>query len=196
MAVHYLHNQRGEDAYRGHLPPPFYDAKDENPHRRYLMEPGSSPSREDLSNYGKGGYYGNTYQERGGSTGARDSYRHLGDRRWSYDSGSAWEREFPTRQGYRSMPERIERHDSHRGKRPRSYTRRDERILEDVGERMYDDPFLDASDVEVTVHQGEVILSGTVPDLESKRRAEDVAEAVSGVRTLENRLRIKKHSNE
>jgi len=42
----------------------------------------------------------------------------------------------------------------------------------------------------VKVTNGEVTLSGTVMDRDSKRRAEDLAEAISGVNNVENRLRV------
>jgi osmotically-inducible protein OsmY len=59
-----------------------------------------------------------------------------------------------------------------------------------VSDRLTDAPFLDASDVEVTVKNGEVTLSGTVPNREQKRRSEDLIEHVTGVRELHNALRI------
>jgi hypothetical protein len=78
----------------------------------------------------------------------------------------------------------------HRGKGPRNYRRSDARIQEDVNDRLSDHPFIDASDIEVTVTSGEVVLSGTVNDRRDKRMAEDIAENVSGVNNVENRLRV------
>jgi hypothetical protein len=77
-----------------------------------------------------------------------------------------------------------------RGKGPRSYKRSDHRILDDVNDRLFLDPYIDASDVEVDVDNGDVILKGTVEDQSSKRRAEDIAETVPGVKNVENRLRV------
>jgi hypothetical protein len=79
----------------------------------------------------------------------------------------------------------------HRGKGPKGFTRTDERIKEDINCRLTDDAYVDASNVEVAVENGEVTLSGSVPDRSSKRRAEDIAELVSGVSNVENRLRVK-----
>jgi osmotically-inducible protein OsmY len=88
--------------------------------------------------------------------------------------------------------ERRRRQDrQHRGKGPRGYTRSDERIKEDVSDRLTDDWAIDASDVEVDVENCEVTLTGEVSSRDDKRRAEDVAEAVSGVRHVQNNLRIK-----
>jgi osmotically-inducible protein OsmY len=78
----------------------------------------------------------------------------------------------------------------HRGRGPKGYTRSDDRIREDVNDRLSDDYYLDASDIEVMVASAEVILTGTVNTRNDKRRAEDLAESVSGVRNVENRLRI------
>jgi osmotically-inducible protein OsmY len=77
----------------------------------------------------------------------------------------------------------------HRGRGPRGYRRSDARILEDVNERLTDDPRLDASGIEVAVDGGEVTLSGTVDSREAKHRAEDIVESVSGVAGVVNRLR-------
>jgi osmotically-inducible protein OsmY len=81
--------------------------------------------------------------------------------------------------------------DQHRGKGPKGYVRTDERIREDVNDRLADDPLLDASDIEVTVSGGEVTLNGFVTDRQDKRRAEDLADAVSGVSNVQNNLRVK-----
>ncbi|HEY6725000.1 MAG TPA: BON domain-containing protein [Polyangiaceae bacterium] len=80
----------------------------------------------------------------------------------------------------------------HRGKGPKGYTRSDERIREDVCDCLSDDDELDASDITVTVKGGEVTLEGTVPDRRAKQRAEDLAEGVSGVRDVDNKLRKNK----
>ncbi len=81
--------------------------------------------------------------------------------------------------------------DDHRGKGPRGYRRTDARILEDVNDRLADDPAIDASDIEVTVKDAEVTLSGHVTDRWEKRRAEDCAERVSGIAHVQNNLRIR-----
>jgi osmotically-inducible protein OsmY len=78
----------------------------------------------------------------------------------------------------------------HYGKGPRGYARSDERIREDVNDRLTDDWQVDASEIEVNVSNGEVTLSGTVNTRDEKRRAEDLAENVSGVRHVQNNLRV------
>jgi osmotically-inducible protein OsmY len=78
----------------------------------------------------------------------------------------------------------------HRGKGPKGYHRSDERIKEDVSDRLCDNPMIDASDIEVKVEGSEVILTGTVESREDKRRAEDLAESVTGVSNVQNQLRV------
>jgi osmotically-inducible protein OsmY len=81
---------------------------------------------------------------------------------------------------------------SNYGKGPKGYTRSDERIREDVCDRLSDDDEIDARDITVTVKNAEVILEGSVNDRRSKHRAEDVAESVSGVKDVTNHLRARK----
>lgn len=84
---------------------------------------------------------------------------------------------------------RRRRERDHRGRGPKSYVRSDERIREDVNDRLTDDVWLDASEIEVTVERGEVTLAGSVEGRRAKRRAEDLADTVSGVRHVQNNLR-------
>ena len=76
------------------------------------------------------------------------------------------------------------------GRGPSGYTRSDERIREDVCDRLTDDPHVDASAIEVAVEGGLVTLQGQVSDRQMKHRAEDCAEHISGVKDVENRLRV------
>ncbi|NIX76611.1 BON domain-containing protein [Microvirga sp. c23x22] len=79
----------------------------------------------------------------------------------------------------------------HRGKGPRSYRRSDERIREDIHERLTESPFLDASEIEVTVKDREVTLAGFVHVRAEKLLAEDLSAGVSGVTHVQNNLRIR-----
>jgi hypothetical protein len=83
----------------------------------------------------------------------------------------------------------------HRGKGPRGYHRSDERIQDDINERLSDEGNLDATDIEVKVQNGEVTLTGNVADKQSKRLAEDIAEEVSGVSNVENKIKVSKEGN-
>jgi osmotically-inducible protein OsmY len=79
---------------------------------------------------------------------------------------------------------------SNRGKGPRNYKRSDERISDDIHDWLTDDHYVDASDIHIEVREGEVVLSGTVKDRWEKRRAENIAELVSGVKQVENRIKV------
>ncbi len=100
-------------------------------------------------------------------------YRSYG---WSWTSGGGRMAE--------TMPHEHGRTES------RHYRRTDDRIREDVYDRLNDHPNLDSEDVRVSVQDGEVTLEGTVHDRREKRLAEDIADSVSGVGDVQNRLRI------
>jgi osmotically-inducible protein OsmY len=77
-----------------------------------------------------------------------------------------------------------------RGRGPRNYHRSDERVREELCDRLTDNEWLDASEVEVNVVNGEVVLTGTVDSRYAKRLAESIAESVSGVTNVDNNLRV------
>jgi hypothetical protein len=80
------------------------------------------------------------------------------------------------------------------GRGPRGWQRSDERIRDDINERLTDHPALDATEIQVQVNQGEVTLGGTVDERRAKRLAEDIAESVSGVKDVHNQLRVQQHA--
>ena len=82
---------------------------------------------------------------------------------------------------------------SHRGRGPKSYKRADSRIQEDINDRLTEDPWLDATYIEVSVTGGEATLTGLVLSREDKRRAERLAEDVSGVSDVQNNLRLRRY---
>jgi hypothetical protein len=81
--------------------------------------------------------------------------------------------------------------ESFAGRGPKGYRRSDERICEDISERLTEHPQIDASECEVKVQGGEVTLTGMVNSRRAKRMAEDLAEQVSGVKEVSNQLRVK-----
>ena len=83
--------------------------------------------------------------------------------------------------------------DTHRGKGPKDYKRSEERIREDINDRLSDAWDVDASEIEVKVDGSEITLSGQVTSKNEKRRAEDIAEQVSGVSSVQNNLRVGKN---
>jgi hypothetical protein len=135
-------------------------------------------AREPRSDYDRGLYpYSPQYGE-GPRYGGGISYeRRFGDFGRAHDV-----------QREESWPERRER--SFRGRGPKGYVRSDDRIREDICDRLTEDPTLDAAGIEIRVSGGDVTLSGTVDSREDKRRAEDDAEFVAGVKNVQNLLRV------
>ena len=78
----------------------------------------------------------------------------------------------------------------HAGRGPKDYRRSDERIHEDICERLTEHPSIDASDIEVTVGDGDVTLTGRVESRAVKHLTEVMVETVSGVKEVHNQLRI------
>lgn len=78
----------------------------------------------------------------------------------------------------------------HRGSGPKGYKRADDRIKEDVCDCLTEDTNLDASEIEVSVKDGEVTLTGTVGSRHDKRAAEDMTERQSGVKNVQNNLKV------
>lgn len=76
------------------------------------------------------------------------------------------------------------------GKGPKNWVRPDARIRDEVCELLANDPEIDASEIEVTVKDGEVTLEGVVDDRRTKRLAEHILDDVLGVKDVHNRLRV------
>ena len=86
----------------------------------------------------------------------------------------------PATEQNRAAPRRV----------PRSYRRSDERIAEDLCERLAAHAYVDASEVSVAVRDGCVLLEGTVPQRRMKHTIEDLAADCPGVQEVENRSRV------
>jgi len=152
------------------------------------------------SGYGDRGYAGG-YGDRGyagghpGGYGDRGYPGGYGDR--GYDRGGMYRTPrvrgaMYGRSEYSRGDDRMQRGmQSHRGKGPSGYQRSDERIREIVCEVLSDDHDVDATHIEVAVKNGEVVLAGMVGDRWQKRIAEDVVERVSGVKDVQNQLRVR-----
>ena len=81
-----------------------------------------------------------------------------------------------------------------RNRPPKGYTRSDERLREDICEQLMVTWYIDASEVSVEVKDGKVVLEGTVPERSMKHRIEDIAEQCSGVKDVDNRIRVSRDS--
>ena len=134
--------------------------------------------------------FGGDYERQGYGAGRDHHHRHGDDHRgfWqkAQDEVASW-------MGDREALERRmqDERGSHYGKGPKGYRRSDDRIRDDVSDRLSDDHWLDASDIEVRVENGEVTLTGTVTDRDSKRRAERLAEGCGGVIDVQNNIKMR-----
>jgi osmotically-inducible protein OsmY len=79
----------------------------------------------------------------------------------------------------------------HAGRGPRGFKRQDNRIEEDINEHLTRHSMIDATDIEVSVQNGDVTLRGHVDSRQSKRIAEDIAESVFGVKEVNNQIKVK-----
>jgi len=133
--------------------------------------------------YGSQGSQGYSQSGMGRSSGSGG----YGQQDWGQGSGSSYSQgDWSSRQDWMQGP--------HAGKGPQGYKRSDERIKEDISERLSQHGQLDAGGINVQVKEGEVTLTGTVDSREAKRLAEDLAESCSGVGEVQNQLRVQKNS--
>lgn len=157
---------------------------------------GSSGYSSRTADYGDERYFEHRDRDRDGAYGDHNPYRSFGprhDRRPHHEERTWFDRardEVSSWMGDQDAQHRREADGAHRGRGPKGYRRSDERIREDVSDRLTDDSWLDAHGVEVAVSDGDVTLSGTVRSREDKKRAEALAESVTGVDNVQNNLRI------
>jgi osmotically-inducible protein OsmY len=103
------------------------------------------------------------------------------------ERSSGYDRGFGTDEGFHGS----ERGGDYAGRGPKGYRRSDERIREEVCDRLTADSDVDASELTVAVKDCEVTLEGTVDSRWMKRRAEDSTEDVPGVTQVHNRLQVR-----
>jgi osmotically-inducible protein OsmY len=90
----------------------------------------------------------------------------------------------------RSGSERRKPGGSHTGPRPQFQRRSDDKIYEEIWELLTTNADLDATEVELHVESGEVTLTGTVDSRDAKWLTEDLVNSVTGVREVNNRLKV------
>jgi len=139
-----------------------------------------SGSNRDFGDYGS--------QGRMGTYGNQSSGQNMGAGSYGYQGGA--ESQFGGQQ--RNWGQ--QQHGRFSGRGPKGYQRSDDRIKEDVCERLTHHGDLDASEIEVQVRSGEVTLTGTVDERNGKRMAEEIAENVSGVKDVHNQIHVSQHS--
>ncbi|ARU16030.1 BON domain-containing protein [Croceicoccus marinus] len=181
-------------AYRGG----HYDPVSDRGYGRFTSE---SYGGRDFSNSARAPYYGYSGGRQSGMGAQYPSPYDYDSQRHGYDRDRHGDRSFFERAGdeiasWFGDDEATRRREmDHRGNGPQGYRRSDERILEDVCDRLTEDRYVDGREITVTVEDGEVTLSGTVPQKGAKRRAEDCADHVSGVSHVQNNLRVRKNTD-
>jgi hypothetical protein len=75
---------------------------------------------------------------------------------------------------------------------PKGYQRSDERLREDISERLLEARYIDSSDVTVALSAAKVVLEGTVPERRMKHAIEDLVDACPGVQDIDNRIRVRR----
>jgi osmotically-inducible protein OsmY len=148
---------------------------------------GGSNYRRDLPGYGYGGAGSRRDWGRERSFGRDQNRDERGFWDRATDEVSSW---FGDDEADRRRREDARQDMRHQGRGPKGYRRSDERMREDISDRLTDDPFIDASEIEVVVVSAEVTLTGSVDSRHARRRAEDLAERVSGVTHVQNNLRV------
>jgi osmotically-inducible protein OsmY len=184
---------RGAERWRGQEFSPRDDARDRDDWR--WRDEAPDWSRRATGGYGRGS--GSMRDQQSGDWSRRSSYsgynpdysfedrQRRGSEGWSGSFGrstTGWGTDYG--------------HGRYSGKGPRNYQRSDERIREEVCDRLTQHGEVDASNVEIDVRNGEITLRGSVDSRAEKRIAEDVAEAISGVRQVHNQLRVERHGEQ
>lgn len=141
--------------------------------------------------YGQGGhaeqgYAQGGYPQQGGYPASQQG--HVYGREYGYGQGGM--RSGYGEGGWSPQSGQGRSFESRRGLGPSSYTRSDERIREDLNERLMDDDLVDARNITVEVQNGTVNLSGSVDERWEKHRVEDIADACGGVREVRNNIRV------
>jgi len=114
----------------------------------------------------------------------RENYEHEGYARESGGSGIGQQ----LREAGREVARKVKR--VFRG--PKGYKRSDDRIREDVNDRLSEQDRFDCSEIEVQVASGEVTLIGSVSSRHEKFLAEEIADDVNGVTEVHNQLRVRR----
>ena len=163
-----------------------YDYPSDSPSRGRYGNQGGRSLDYDRSRYGREQEGGYDYErDRSGSGEERGWWDRASDAVASWFGDEEAERR-------RHMDEQRQQY---RGRGPKGYRRSDDRIKEDVNDRL-SEGYLDATEIEVSVQNAEVTLTGTVNSRRDKRQAEDIADSVTGVTNVENRLRVKQSGSE
>jgi osmotically-inducible protein OsmY len=90
----------------------------------------------------------------------------------------------------RSGSDRRKPGGSRSGQAPQFHRRSDDKIHAEIWELLTNNADLNASEIELHVESGEVTLTGIVDSRDAKWLTEDLVTSVTGVREVNNRLRV------
>lgn len=157
------YDPRDENYYLGRIPPEIRDYGNIDLDQRYYTDGSDRYYRNEEIRQGRG-LPPNNYQLKDSHPYKNNDF--YGERKRNYSWGP------------------------HRGKGPKNYIRSMERVREDASDRLTEDPFVDASKIEIWIKDNDLILSGTVETKFEKRRAEHLVESVPGAKHVQNNLRV------
>jgi osmotically-inducible protein OsmY len=202
----YRGEQPGRSRYRegtsaGHFPRDQYghEHSSEQLFGRQAFGPPEDPHYygTGAAGWGGPGYTGGAYAY---GNGPRDQERQLES---EYSDESALSYEQPARPAY--GPTYAQRYGREYGRYPiasrpnarnpypqgpKGYQRSDERLKEDISERLMESHYIDCSEVSVDVRGAKVVLEGSVPSRHMKHAIEDLVDACPGVQDIDNRVRV------
>ncbi len=195
----YRGEQPGGSRYRegtsaGHYPREQYGHEHSSSEEMFGRRAFSAPEETQYYGTGSAGYGGPGFT--GGAyaygNGPRDQERPL-ESEYSDESAVSYERpgygRFSTSRSGRYAGNPYGQR-SYYGTGPKGYQRSDDRLKEDISERLTEAHHIDASDVSVDVRAAKVVLEGTVPSRHMKHAIEDLADACPGVQDVDNRVRV------
>ena len=125
-------------------------------------------------------YQSRTYDRAVQSMNGSDYYELSGESEYSRDRSDP----------YQMVDYMIDRNINFRGLGPKDFTISDDQICEEACEILTRDSFIDATEINVEVKNGCVILKGHVDSRQTKSLAELSIEGLNGVRDINNQLKF------
>lgn len=157
---------------------------------RQEWQAGPSYDRQGGQGYGRQGYSESGYGQSGYGPGGRSGYGGQG----SYGSQTGFGQTSMDTSGMTGSDWQTQ--GPYRGRGPKGYQRSNERLREDICERLTDAPDVDAGDISIQCKDGIVTLEGRVESRRMKHRVEDIVDSCSGVKDVDNRLRVSSASEQ
>ncbi len=180
-----------EPPYRDYRPGGYSDPYRRRYANRYYGDPGEyGYGRNEYDYRGREPLYGRGYERRYRGPHYRRPFRQdIEERGFIERAGDEIRSWFGDEEAERRR-RWDEMHKGYAGRGPRNYRRSDERIREDLNDRLTENRYVDATDIEVNVNNGLVTLTGRVGGRDEKYHAEAIAESVTGVTDVSNQLHV------